>query len=491
MARNLVFFSSPLAGPPTFVIPVFGIPGSNMNCVQDLSLDGRVKSFHQFDAELFFPVPVFPPAISIEVGDDGLLAFWKDESTVWIGSAYQIKSNMNNLADSDLPPFIAVEVSTFVGDESRLESATQRAAVQLSNLEYRDVFISSTIKRAKFISSLIEEQSSKSNVDPEESLEGLLDKLRSDLTDNNWAKLWCRAWGQFDKQILADILRWKISFRFGQEGQKECVETIAFSSGSIGRDLVVQWLSDNLDIRYGWPSIWLRTYSYSSKILDNLQRVGLKYLDIRADGGDRYSIDHQWCMLWSRLWREGADRPELETVALRALRTPMVHADSFVRMVLKPLRLSIGETEEITEYLSRWLSSPHVYRVWVETFIEMNGELGEVSKIRSAGIEWLRRLGGGMNMWEKLWDLLKRSLSKSESISLAEDWLVRSRKDLTSWPSVFSKTLQELDQSPSPKLVSAAKAWIEEGSRAGRSNDLIEAVASGTFPTLGGRPKER
>ncbi len=477
---RLISYSSILPSSPSFVIPIFSIFGSNASYVQDLTLDGLVKEFKVFESENFITVPVISVDMYVNINSPGITAYWASEHEVWVGSFEYLKGRIAELDEEDIHPFIAVEAMTFLGDATRLRRAADRASRLITKPSAASAYQSGILSRAAFMRQISENQGEVSKIKPDADLDHVLNQLRSDLTEGKWFSLWLESWRRFNHpSVLFGILRWKIDSGFSVAFQADCVSRLV-SNGSLEYiSYATQWLEKNHLAYSGWPSVWFALIERSSSDNPRLNDLAIKFLYGRVLGQAIAQIDHQWCRIWSRLWRNNQHHHELVEIAMGGATQRIRHSDSFVKFVIKPLRKQIGSAEWTTEYLFRWLSVPQPNTIWVDTYIDMYGEFSETPTYRRSGVEWLQRLGAGMNLWADMWRIVQQFEAPAVCLDLAFSWLARARKDISSWPIVFEEAFKLMGNRSSPELEKAAQLWVAATHHSRRSNKLIRAIADG------------
>jgi len=469
--RQLILFSSPVSDPPSFVIPVFSIPGSNQSCVQDLDGTGKISRFCSFDSNRFFTVPILLPSFHVNVGDEGLLAFWVDAHTVFVGVSHELKPLLSALDEHDLPAFVAVEALSLVGDPTRIGQAAKRAAAKFASASARTSYQNRVSNRAAVLAALASNKRTAEALGDWE-LEQVLEVLQSALAEKNWYAAWRVAWQRYGgEEKLFAVARWRLeNFESTQIDNDVALDVLMrkFNEdiGEFSFELLKR-RGEDWQLWYGvWTALWINHYR-----THDLIGLGLSFL--YADIHVRRTVPYQWMIVWRKLWQANtALKADLEQLA-NAARDAAPHDDYFAEHVVIPL-VDQHNAAWAKEYLQLWLGKPRPINIWVDTYIRFLKSNRSAEYIAS-GVAWLRKYGKGMNAWMKLWEHLRRFMREDAARDVAEEWLVKARKDLKSWPQVFREVVRPSD--PSSRLVHAAQLWIEATEGAKR-DALIEQIGS-------------
>ncbi|MGX1740252.1 hypothetical protein ACWIEX_01720 [Bosea sp. NPDC055353] len=472
--KSLGFYCSPKENPPTFVIPIFLSKIDNGSFAQDLTSDGIVKKFQYFKPDLFFPVPALAPAITIGIGEPGLSAFWLDDLTVLVGTLDTLRLQIAQIDEAELPPFVAVEALTLVGDIQRLSRSADHASSLLSGrsaIGYRDRIIS----RYNMINKL---QSKPTAQHAESSLkiDDLIKRLQAISKSEEWFYAWSSGWFKFDKdKRLFDIAKWRINEFKAAEFTSRIISLILSAKyRNEALEIAEKWLSIS-DLRTsGWGSIWINIYNSKFQRNVKLEELGLNYLKITSEY-TKFSPNYSWCIVWDRIWKTGEYLDDLESISIDITRRTNKYSDSFVEFVVNPFASKHPDKRWAMDYMRNWLLTPKSNSLWVQSYMQFSKRLQDPSLNKSA-IDWLHRLGAGMNLWKDLWTHCSQFISQEQSINLAERWLLHSRKDLSSWPRVFMEILHKQGNIPSPSLARSARLWVDfhQGQK---RNFLIERAA--------------
>ena len=472
--RKLTSFCSIVDSSPTFVLPVFMVPGTNAACVQDLDGKGKIKRFVPIDTSRFHVVPNLPDNIYKTLGDDGILAFWLTGLDVMVGTTGELASMLSNLDESELAPFAAVEAMTLVGDRTRLIAAGERAAKLFSSMRGQRSYGARLVRRVKVLEELRSESSTNFADSDSAVFAAILSQLQAPASQREWLDLWRDAWTRFSKEeVLFSVARWRIENFDMSEVDHVIVSTlVGYPYLKERNEFVLQWLRENGSERRTWYNAW------GPLFYQNFERSELSYLGVNlleSDINKKRPISYQWMNAWSRIWRGGEiKRSKLEQIARSALDCNP-YRDYFAELVAIPLAREIN-SEWARSYVRDWLKIPRSLVVWVDTLISFWDSL-DVKDRSTAGIAWLERYGRGMNSWYTLWRHMRKHVSDKQFAELGEKWLIDARKELSTWPKVFSETHAARGY-VSDSLVQAAKMWVSLR-RPNRRNKLIEQIASG------------
>lgn len=484
--KSLIAFSSISPSPPCFVIPVFSDKGSNLSYVQDLTLDGQIKSFMLFDTSRYENVPVMAPPIIISEGALGVVAFWLDNVTVITGSLAELSVILSDIDEYSLPPFVAVEAMTLVGDQERLKSSSNRAASLFACKKNSSVFLKRAPQRAETIYALIKQQSISSRLLNSNSIDDILRKLQTDLTELDWSNTWKEAWQRHNyHDSLLKILEWKLYNFPHSRYHHSMLQRVAYSRNEKGYEFVIDWLERRDLMDAGWRSVWMSVYNLRRNPDERLLDLGLNCL-FQVVSDRRSPPDYVWTAIWSALWRRGTLREELLDLAHQVTEWLVSTPDTFISLVIVSIIRSDYETPWADRYADRWLRQLYGYKIWKELFVVRFSSATDretQKELCDSAVRWLSHMGQGMNTWEELWSFLRKNgsefVSQKELAMLADGWLRRARKDLSSWPNVFETLYEMRGNSVSREMVTAAKLWIAASKGSRRRSPLIRACADG------------
>lgn len=207
---QLTMFVSLNPSPPCFIIPVFTKKGSNDTFAQDLGYGGVVKRFLKIDVDDFAPVQPIAPLVSLQCGQEGLMAFWLDEHVVHCGNRTQLK---DALLDTELPldaPFTKVERAMFLNNTTLMEASAEEASTLLKSKPARESYLIRVKKRANLLENLHDEASKSDDVKKFE-LDSLIKILEIEDNNDDWLEFWRDGWSRFHgHERLVDIAKWRI-----------------------------------------------------------------------------------------------------------------------------------------------------------------------------------------------------------------------------------------------------------------------------------------
>lgn len=472
MPRSLLFFSSPVPQPPTFVIPVFSHPGTNQVCVQDLNGTGEIVRFLPFAPGQFFSPQVMPPNRVREEGDQGLLGFWKSEDEIVVGTMTEMRAQLADVDQSSLKPFAAVELMMLMDNSEGLKAAANRAAELIASPTGKATYVARVEDRVRALATL-QDIDSRDIPEGVQTLAGLLAELQTSITPTAWNRKWIAGMNRYNEDSkLISIAGWRLKDAGPAMKEYEIVGRLTVSDNVECHYIAHDWLRARGPTWLGYSSIWLSMSRFPLHPFDDLTELGLDYL---RQGVLNPRRSHSWSTIWSRLWKLKADRTEMLDLAHRAAQSTSPTQDSFIELVLMPIVDETDVQSWAVESIVRWLRNPRGYRVWVINYIRFGHMLDDNTRTRVASI-WLRSLGNGMNLWRDLWIHTKELFDPNEHIELAELWLIRARKDLRSWPDVFAEVMRHREDNVSKEIVAAAREWVvlQKGSK---SNKLIESIA--------------
>jgi hypothetical protein len=476
MERQLSFFCSPSKSFPSFVIPVFSVPGENSFCVQELGLNGRIVEFKRFNPDHFHSVAALAPALNRTVGDAGISAFWLEEGTVFVGTLDELRMQLDQLNEVELPPFVAVEVMTLVGDAVRLSKVADTAAQLLSGrsaIDYRG----RAIERSRLVKSLATRADIAPTPEREKSIDAVIAELQNPMKSEDWFHLWYTSWKKFENDTrLFHIAKWR-----AVEFQNDLFVPYIITSIIVGeysqeaKAVATKWLL-NADLSASsWGHVWQAVQGSNRERNVTLEDMAVLHLDKQADNSRYSEISYTWCSIWLKLWKLNDYRSSLESSARTVSERSKRFSEPYIRTVLNLLIDNASSQSWSESSIRFWLRTPKSNTIWVETYLNHSRKFND-KKIQMAGIHWLYRLGAGMNSWHDLWKHCSKIIKTSESVEISTLWLFRARKDLSSWPDVFDETLNLLGGSPTPLLIRAAKNWVSFH-RGQKRNPLIERVA--------------
>ncbi len=470
--RHLVSFSSPVPHPPSFVIPVFSVPGGNHACVQDLDAGSRIRCFVPFHTGIFTTVTSLPPMIERQEGDEGILAFWMKDGSVLVGTRAELKAELSSINEGSLPEFVAVEAMSLVGDQARLDSAARRASAKLTRA--KAAYLIRVRDRSEVLKQLEEqEREAAQPCDGFGELERLLIELQKPLPERKWYQLWHRGWRDFGySDRLYEIAKWRIENVESYSIENDVVFHILLDSFDQQKaEYAIRWLMDRADYVKDWHGVWRLLFNHGFE-LEHLIKLAVRYLQV--DLHKRRSVDYRWMTTWERVWINSPnDRFELADIAHQALNFEP-YPDYYVERVIMNLFRDPDHSWAF-DYLRQWLSKPRSLTIWVDLYLENWSSLGS-HEYTMTGVAWLKRFGRGMNVWLRLWQHVRQHIDPRLSTEIAESWLVEARKNLSKWPTVFAE-VYDSGREASPRLSFAARLWVDDvGSR--KTNALIEHVAA-------------
>ncbi|MFX4087511.1 hypothetical protein ACKU27_20695 [Sphingobium yanoikuyae] len=477
IARSLLFFRSPVANPPCFVIPVFSQPGTNQVCVQDLNAAGVIEGFRPFHSDDFYPVHILAPKHYSTEGQQGLLAFWLSQDEIAVGTHTELRVLLKDVDQQLLPPFAAVEISMLLGDSKKMDDAAERASKLIKSEKGRSTYKQRVAGRYRILTEM-----RKNAVQPEikeDSLNDILALLQTPLDPEVWIREWSFAMDRFkNDDALISIAEWRLMHRLPENMESRIVSHILSARHTRSHAIAYNWLKDRNSDWPGYATIWISLSRRAQDHFADLDNLGYNYLrnyflDIRLGNL------HSWATIWSRLWKGKYDEDALTALAAKIHDVMTPPNDSIVEHVLMPLSKRPKPPQWVVDAILQWLHIPRATRIWVDNFMRF-GDFLERDTHNELAYNWLHNLGYGMNLWREVWNKTRQSRSVQAQIELAIRWLYRARKDLQSWPYVFREVIDLSHDRPSNDLIRSARLWVGFYEHKKRDN-VIEDIADLTI----------
>jgi len=450
-------YLSPVDEPPTFLIPIFSRHGSNDCFVQDLTTSGIVKEFQLVKPSLFHSVPLLPPQLSVNVGNEGILAYWLDVGKVTVASA----SNMAEvLADEDTPPdpFAELEVADLLGDAGRAEAAIEEIADLLpkgSGERWRQRERKALLFRQGQKASLPE-------LPPRSANDIEFDALINDPDKKGWVEAWTKLWREnFKRQDLAKVAFWwtDLSPR-PSEGQARILILLMNQNDDLVRKYALEWINRNTLESANWPQLWTTLYHNSPPTEQPaLVRTAITNLAHPKSLSSRYIAN--WALVWSWCWTRGGDTHQLYDIANLFDSRRQTTSQFYVERVLVALLYYAPAEQFASDRIRQWLDSSMLSNLlWANLYIRLLGKYFSDEPYARMGLKWLNSGGGNMNKWYEVWTSLKDKFGRSLLFSVGMGWLRRSRWDLATWPAVFEEVaaLAESEEDRS-SIIRLAEYW--------------------------------
>jgi len=452
-------YLSPAESPPSFVIPTFTMHGSNEIFAQDLDQSGKIKRFLKIDQRQFYAVQEIPIIATKGQGEQGLLAYWKEEGGVLIAEYNNLSELLAGYMTSD--PFADLEIAALTDNDERRFAAVDAIVELFSDRQIAQEWRTQEVVAAG-------KGFSKASLDRPDNdqqageLDRKIDRLLADPENDKWAENWSLLWQSGYRQPeLEEIALWWTDLGPGKGEKASQVYWTLIRSGRDTRtwQYTYDWLSRN-DISVGlWSAIWNAAQGKAQgKDRDRLVVLAEQKLDRSIDTMNRPS--QTWCILWYYLWQHRRDRSPCMALAAKAWKKAGATTRAYADFVIDPALTDSNCPDDVLEAASYWLQNDmRSVTLWAEIWLKTDSKTNSPALDRIAEY-WLSYYGGNMNLWREVWIKLSKRIDSEKSFSLAKSWLSRARWDLSSWPKIYNDLAQNKEfKNNIPYLISLGNSW--------------------------------
>jgi hypothetical protein len=440
------------------LIPYFASSRPPGIFAQELDERFRIKEFLPFAPHNY--VTLKPGALKRirNVGQSGLLAFLRDNQSVSVGEADELRTEIAKTDPTTEQVFFNLEASFFLGDPARLEMALVRASEKLADPAIRDLWV--RIEKSSQEGAWRSEQSRSAALEPslpEQAAVGVSQTvgtdalgpvvtaagLASDLYLPNWAAEWIRLWeNSDDRQLLVDAAEsWirKVSV------SGVCIPDIVyrvlntFRENLQFRQFGEQWLLLRRDESEQWGELWLLVTA-GDVISDELSYAAIDFLRAKFFAGDAGAA-RVCAQIIVRLIEKSSfaqEIPRLVTVSTQERSYP-----SFATMVCShlsaraPPPLSWPYTETMYNCLATSLEPTNS---WAYAYISLVSHEKDVpTAVVDLGKRWLWS-NMQLNVWKDVWETMQSKTGETMS-DLGYVWLSQARRKRVIWPDIMAGIL--------------------------------------------------
>lgn len=474
MTYKLALFVSLNPKPPCFVIPVFTTTSSNGTFAQELYAGGRIREFMPFLPDDFTIVTATAPLTNVNVGEEGVLAFWFENGEVACGTSAHLKHILRNadvLIDS---PFAEVERATFLEDHELLVDAAAAASPLLRNITARTTYHDRLKARLKTLISLRDTETY-SGTSEDRDISSLISLLENEKDSQKWISYWREGWSKFNQDDrLIDIARWRImTIGLGRD-EVNILLYMRYSPNESLKELSLWWLN-NRSVKYpGWVLVWDMVDDEGKSFPPAIVTDAL-YLLFNGNFADRT----QWTMLnvWSTCFRTFiSEKKRIIDIAIENDGRTFYY-EYFIERIVCQIYLDDRSNAWAADKLTRWFMSVKGTSTWARLFALIGNELLSAKDFNSVATKWLRKYGRGTNKWFEIYKMVNHAFAQDEDWNIRVSWLNRARKDLYTWPEVFESLADDSGDENVRELSEIARSWQFQG-RDQRSNDTIEDFAA-------------
>jgi len=451
-------YLSPAACAPTFIIPIFTRHGSNELFAQNLDFNGSIKEFRIIDPRLFYSVPELAMPITKSIGDNGILAYWKEDGGVIVGESRQLENLLSGYITDD--PFADLEIGTFLKDDDRCMSAIDEIVNLLPDREIAQCWRLQEVAAVARPFSFDDDQPNADQTadDREQDFRSLL----TEQDTSKWVDKWLKLWGsRYRGSELEELAFWWTDLGPGKE---ELASPVYLSLARQGRykrlaEYALSWLSHSTLSTPNWATIWLALDSRFRSISSDLNRIALVQLQSSLTLGAA-STPRAWSNMWYQMWRR-SNKADCFRLAVEAWKTTGTVGRTFADFVLDPALSDPSCPTELTDAAEYWLKRDmRSVLLWPGVFLNSFARKPSDS-LAELGIRWLSYHGGNMNIWRDVWMRLQPYMSNELSFYVAKDWLARARWDLSSWPRVYNDLISNQQfKLKIDDLINLGNSWL-------------------------------
>lgn len=446
-----------------FVLPIFSYSKSNLSYAQNLDIYGNIKSFIAIADSGEMRLPHTPPAISLEVGDRGVLCFIDDSDTLHIGSVEEMREKLSHIEISS--PFLSIEVSSLLNNKSMHKSAITECSSYFSSERIRSSWISR--EKKSFSSSQIKDRPADEKKNNNRDLLIAYEEISSNFDHEKWNSIWLRLWKQgFEKRKLADLasLRIDTGRAPGRDGPALFSEILNEKFGRQYAEKAMQCLEKSgLD-----SDNWVQLYGMLARMISDRERMRNAAMQaLRASAASKSTHKWRWLSLARRMNNETRyddhGHQSMMSISISYLENNRGLSNDAAEVTLLPFMHYAKDHSIIYKSAFDWVtSSQRSTNAWSEIYIKLL-EIDDNPQLVKAGIEWLQNLGGNVISWRQVWRRLEKYVDRKSHRELAIDWLRRARWDMGVWVIVFQELIEESDHAEKLQLREISASWINGG----------------------------
>lgn len=408
-------------------------------------------------------LPHTPPAISLEVGDRGVLCFIDDSDTLHIGSIEEMREKLLSIEISS--PFLSIEVSSLLNNRSMHKSALTECSSYFSSDKIRSSWISR--EKKSFFSSQIKDRPADKEAINNKDLLRAYEEISSNFDHEKWNSIWLRLWKQgFEKKNLADLasLRIDTGRAPGRDGPALFSEILNEKFGRQYAEKAMLCLEKSgLD-----SDNWVQLYGMLGRMTSDRERMRNAAMQaLRASAVSKSTNKWRWLSLARRMNNETRyddhGHRSMMTISISYLENNRGLSNDAAEVTLLPFMQHAKDHDVIFKSAFDWvINTQRSTNAWSEIYIKLL-EIDDSPQLVKAGIEWLQNLGGNVISWRQVWRRLEKYVDRKSHRKFAIDWLRRARWDMGVWVIVFHELIEDSDYAEKLQLRDISTNWVNGG----------------------------